>query len=260
MYRGGTARKEVSCCNANELGVGELVGLITAIEVSVERSLALAGAGGPITSSCALYIGNKHAADLMHTQDTMVVGKSAPTVMKNTRIIEEGYSPRDPRHLTRREVVDDQLNATAINMIHMAVTPKDRAHIRSLKTAKEAWDKLDKLFLGNESIQRSRFDEVNNMADNFVMIEGESPEEMYRRLIALAVQMQDLGATFVDDHWIKRKFYNAILPYEEVKLTSIRQNASFRAMTSDEVLSEVIALDISKKNAEDLVARAHNTR
>ncbi|KAK1664531.1 hypothetical protein QYE76_052690 [Lolium multiflorum] len=176
------------------------------------------------------------------------------------RIIEEGYSPRDPKHLTRREVVDDQLNATAINMIHMVVTPKDRAHIRSLKTAKEAWDKLDKLFLGNESIQSSRFDEVNNMADNFVMVEGESPEEMYRRLIALAVQMQDLGATFVDDHWIKRKFYNALLPYEEVKLTAIRQNASFRAMTSDEVLSEVIALDISKKNAEDLVARAHNTR
>ncbi|KAK1615899.1 hypothetical protein QYE76_021416 [Lolium multiflorum] len=98
------------------------------------------------------------------------------------------------------------------------------------------------------------------MADNFVMIEGESPEEMYRRLIALAVQMQDLGATFVDDHWIKRKFYNALVPYEEVKLTSIRQNASFPAMTSDELLSEVIALDISKKNAEDLVARAHNTR
>ncbi|KAK1682668.1 hypothetical protein QYE76_043516 [Lolium multiflorum] len=176
------------------------------------------------------------------------------------RIIEEGYSQRDPKHLTRREVVDDQLNATAINMIHMAVTPKDRTHIRSLKTAKEAWDKLDKLFLGNESIQSSRFDEVNNMADNFVMVEVESPEEMYRRLIALAVQMQDLGATFVDYHWIKRKFYNALLPYEEVKLTAIRQSASFRAMTSDEVLSEVIALDISKKNAEDLVARAHNTR
>ncbi|KAK1620182.1 hypothetical protein QYE76_025699 [Lolium multiflorum] len=175
------------------------------------------------------------------------------------RIIEEGYSPRDPKKMTRRDVVDDQLNATAINMIHMAISPKDRAHIRSIKTAKEAWDKLEKLFLGNASIQSSRFDEVNNMADNFVMIEGETPEEMYRRLIALAVQMQDLGATFVDDHWIKRKFYNALLPYEEVKLTAIRQNA-FRAMTSDEVLSEVIALDISKKNAEDLVARAHNSR
>jgi hypothetical protein len=82
-YWGGTARKEVSCCNAIELGVRELVGSITAIEVSVERSLALVGVGGPITNSCALYIGNKHAADLMHTQDTMVVGQSAPMVMAN---------------------------------------------------------------------------------------------------------------------------------------------------------------------------------
>ncbi|KAK1683184.1 hypothetical protein QYE76_044032 [Lolium multiflorum] len=148
---------------------------------------------------------------VIHIRETCCCSTNAlggPTRLpKLWRIIEEGYSPRDPKKLTRRDVVDDQLNATAINMIHMAVTPKDRAHIRSLKTAKEAWDKLDKLFLGNASIQSSRFDEVNNMADNFVMIEGETPEEMYRRLIALAVQMQDLGATFVDDHWIKRKFH-----------------------------------------------------
>ncbi|KAK1666487.1 hypothetical protein QYE76_054646 [Lolium multiflorum] len=135
------------------------------------------------------------------------------------RIIEEGYSPRDPKSLTRREVVDDQLNATAINMIHMAVTPKDRAHIRSLKTAKEAWDKLDKLFLGNESIQSSRFDEVNNMSDNFVMNEGETPKKC------------------IDA--------SSLLPY---KCKILEQRF------------EVIALDISKKNAEDLVARAHNTR
>jgi hypothetical protein len=120
------------------------------------------------------------------------------------RIIQEGYSPQDPMNLTRREMVDHQLNAIAIDMIHLAITPKERAHIQSLKTAKEAWDELDKLFLGNGSIQCSRFCEV--MANDFVMIEGESPEEMYRRLIALAMQMRDLGATFVDDLWIKKKF------------------------------------------------------
>ncbi|KAK1686022.1 hypothetical protein QYE76_046870 [Lolium multiflorum] len=123
-------------------------------------------------------------------------------------------------------------------MIHMAVSPKDRAHVRTLKTTKEAWDKLDKLFLGNESIQSSRFDEVNNMADNFLMQEGESTEEVHRRLTALTVQLGDLGANFADDLWVKRKFYNALLPYEEVKLTAIRQNAHFRSMTSDEVHEE----------------------
>ncbi|KAK1668095.1 hypothetical protein QYE76_056254 [Lolium multiflorum] len=140
------------------------------------------------------------------------------------RIIEEGYSPQDPMNLTRREVVDHQLNAIAIDMIHLAITPKDRAHIRSLKTAKEAWDELDKLFLGNGSIQCSHFSEV--MANDFVMLEGESPEEMYRRLIYLAIQMRDLGATFVDDLWIKKKFYNALLPWSGNKKQNSRPRNS----------------------------------
>ncbi|KAK1698905.1 hypothetical protein QYE76_015602 [Lolium multiflorum] len=127
-------------------------------------------------------------------------------------------------NLTRREVVDHQLNDIAIDMIHLAITPKDRAHIHSLKTAKEAWDELDKLFLGNGSIQCSRFCEV--MANDFVMIEGESPEEMYWCLIALAMQMRDLGATFVDDRWIKKKFYNALLPWSENKKRNSRPRNS----------------------------------
>jgi hypothetical protein len=86
------------------------------------------------------------------------------------RIIEEGYSPRDRMNLTRREVVDNQLNAIAINMIHLAITPKDRAHIRSLKTAKEAWDKLDMLFLEHVNIQSSCLNEVNNMATTESMV------------------------------------------------------------------------------------------
>ncbi|KAK1678322.1 hypothetical protein QYE76_039170 [Lolium multiflorum] len=119
--------------------------------------------------------------------------RSAST--KLWRIIEEGYSPRDPKNLTRREVVDDQLNATAINMIHLAVTPKDRAHIRSLKTAKEAWNKLDKLFLGNESIQSSRFDEVNNMAISKKNVEDRVARTHNTRKLNLSLKMKDYGAS-----------------------------------------------------------------
>ena len=71
-------------------------------------------------------------------------------------------------------MVDDQLNATALHIIHLVVTPKYHAHIHSCKTAKEAWDQLENLFLGNESIQSSKFDEVNTAADGFVMNEGET--------------------------------------------------------------------------------------
>jgi hypothetical protein len=84
-------------------------------------------------------------------------------------------------------VVDDQLNATSLHMIHMVVTPKDQAHIRSLDTAKESWDHLTDLFLGNESIQSLKFDVVNTAADGFDMDDGETAKDMYRRLTAICL-------------------------------------------------------------------------
>jgi hypothetical protein len=74
--------------------------------------------------------------------------------------------------------VDDQLNGTALHMIHLVVTPKDRGHIRTCKAAKDDWDKLDDLFLGNESIKILEFDDVNTVADGFVMNDEESSKDM----------------------------------------------------------------------------------
>jgi hypothetical protein len=54
-------------------------------------------------------------------------------------------------------------------MFLLAVTSKDHAHIRSCRTTKEVWDHLEDPFRGNESIQSSKFDEVNTAADGFVM-------------------------------------------------------------------------------------------
>ncbi|XP_047051047.1 MADS-box protein AGL71-like [Lolium rigidum] len=49
-----------------------------------------------------------------------------------------------------------------------------------------------------------------------------------------------------------------MLPPREPKLNAIRQNSDYPKMTSSEVLSEIIAMDISKNNADVLVALPHN--
>ena len=68
--------------------------------------------------------------------------------IKLWRIIEVGFKAVDPTNLTRREVVDSQLNATALHMIQQTVGPKDMPHIQHLSTAKEAWEALTDLFVG----------------------------------------------------------------------------------------------------------------
>jgi hypothetical protein len=100
------------------------------------------------------------------------------------RIIEQGYHPtfKDLNNLLPREQIDKQLNASALHLIHMAISEKDKAFVRNITSAKEAWDTLTNLFISNESIQESKYDEAHNNADNFAMFDGESPEELHRRL------------------------------------------------------------------------------
>ena len=152
------------------------------------------------------------------------------------RIVVDGFTPYDASNLTPREVVNEQLNVSALYIIQRALTLEDLAHIRPFTTAKEAWDHLAKLYTGNASIQSSKFDAVNNESDSFVMNDDESPEELHRRLTALGLRMTDLGCKEVNDAWIKRKFVQAILPFEEHITTIIRQRADFSLMSSNDVL------------------------
>ena len=81
------------------------------------------------------------------------------------RIIVDGFNPRDPSNLTPREVVDEQLNVSALYIIQKALMTEDLAHIRKFKTAKGAWDYLTNLYVGNESIQTSKHEALTNESD-----------------------------------------------------------------------------------------------
>ena len=63
--------------------------------------------------------------------------------------------------------------------IQLAMGKKDMPHIQHFTTAKEAWDALSDLFVGNESMKRNRYDVLSNQAEGFFVMEGEDHEDMY---------------------------------------------------------------------------------
>ena len=87
------------------------------------------------------------------------------------------------------------------------------------------------------------------------MLETETPEEMFRCLTALRVLLTDLGDDAADEKWLRRKFVKAVLPYEYANMTSIRGRSDYRMMSANDILSEIVAMNISKKSAEDALAR-----
>jgi hypothetical protein len=110
----------------------------------------------------------------------------------------------------------------------MSLSEKDKAFVRSITCTKEAWDALKDLFIGNASIQESKFDEAHNEADNFAMLDGEDPQELHRRLSALQVKLIDLGSTQCDGKWMKRKFIQAILPFMKDTINSSEMQTIIR--------------------------------
>jgi hypothetical protein len=154
------------------------------------------------------------------------------------RIIEQGFHPssKDLNNLQAWELIDKQLNASALHLIHMSLSEKDKAFVRSITSAKEAWDDLMDLFIGNASIQESKFDEAHNEAGNFSMLDGEDPQELHRCLLALQVKLIDLGSTQCDGKWMKRKLVQALLPFMKDSIKSIKGNANFRKMTAHDIL------------------------
>ena len=139
------------------------------------------------------------------------------------RVVQKGYKPFDPDNLTRREVVDAQLDSTALLILQQAVGPKELPHIQKYDTAKETWDALETRFVGNDSMKRNRYDELSNEAEGFYMHDDESHEDMFRRLTIIATDFKKVGAEYVDDAWIKRKYVNALMPFEATNLKTSKE-------------------------------------
>jgi hypothetical protein len=60
------------------------------------------------------------------------------------RIIKQGYNPTstDPDNFLPWELVDKKLNASALHLIHMSLSKKDKALVWTLTSTKETYDTL----------------------------------------------------------------------------------------------------------------------
>jgi hypothetical protein len=105
-------------------------------------------------------------------------------------------------------------------------------------------------------MRRNRYDALNNEAEGFYMKDGEDHEDMYRRLKSTVTAFRNVGASHVDDAWIKRKYVSTLMPFEPTDLKSLQGRHSYHLMTFNEVMQEMASFKVAAKNAKDARARA----
>ncbi|KAK1632593.1 hypothetical protein QYE76_006908 [Lolium multiflorum] len=171
-------------------------------------------------------------------------------------VLEEGFNPYNPDKLTRREAVDSQLNNTALHMIQTSVGTKDLPRVRNYTTAKEAWEGLAASCIGSESTRRNKYNALRNQAEGFMRLPDEDHQDMYSRLLIVADSFRLIGATHINDSWIKEKYIECMMPYVPIDVKTLVGRECYSSLSSQDVVHEMQALKVLEQNSHDSLNRA----
>ena len=165
-------------------------------------------------------------------------------------------------NLTPREAVDDQLNATAHNILHIAVTDDYSDSISLLKTAKEIRDCLEEALEGDEAIRSSRLALLKQEVNLFVRNDGETADEVYRRLKSLVLNLRTFGCSWANDDFIKDKFTDAMVLTKHTMVMMIHQRPDYHKLTVAQVVSTFsthVLLETKSKKTFAIAQATKNT-
>ncbi|KAK1663133.1 hypothetical protein QYE76_051292 [Lolium multiflorum] len=191
----------------------------------------------------------------MESMKKMIAELLAPARPKAPSL-EEGFKPYNPDKLTRREAVDSQLNNTALHMIQTSVGTKDLPRVRNYTTAKEAWDGLAASCIGSESTRRNKYNALKNKAEGFMRLPDEDHQDMYSRLLIVADDFRLIGATHINDSWIKEKYIECMMPYVPIDVKTLVGRECYSSLSSQDAVHEMQALKVLEQNSHDSLNRA----
>jgi hypothetical protein len=136
------------------------------------------------------------------------------------------------------------------------VGTKELHRVRNYTTAKEAWDGLTSSCIGSESTRRNKYNALKNKAEGFMRLPDEDHEDMYGRLLTVADAFRLVGATHINDSWIKEKYIECMMPFVPIDVKTLVGRECYSSLTSQQVVHELQALKVLEETSHDSRNRA----
>jgi hypothetical protein len=125
--------------------------------------------------------------------------------------------------------------------------------VNGLEKAKNIWDTLQRAHEGSKPMKKAKIQLIEGQLDRFVMLDDESPQEMFNRLKRLVNEIRAYEST----RWSDRRIIQRMLRAYAIKCTTvtslIQQDPTFKRMTLDVVLGRII-------NHEMLIEEANRVK
>jgi len=121
--------------------------------------------------------------------------------------------------------------------------------IQHVEVAKDIWDIFKESHEGTSMIKEGKIDVIHEQLEDFVMLEDETIQQMFDRLMILVNDIRALGSDDWSDFKVTKKMLRAYSPRNYAIAAMIRRDKSFRKMAPIHLLSELLQHELADKSA-----------
>jgi hypothetical protein len=112
--------------------------------------------------------------------------------------------------------------------------------VDSLDEAKEVWTTLRMANEGSKLVRKAKIDMLEGQLNKFVMLDDETPQDMFNRLKKLVNKAKALRSKKWTDRMLTEHMMRAYTPMNYNMVVLIRQDPAYKRMWSDDVLGQIM--------------------
>jgi hypothetical protein len=121
--------------------------------------------------------------------------------------------------------------------------------VDGLEEVKDVWTTLRMAHEGSKSMRKAKIDMLEGQLNRFVMLDDETPQDMFNRLKKLVNKAKVLGSKKWIDRMLMEHMMGAYTPMNYNMVALIRQDSTYKRMSSDDVLGRIMNYEMYIKEA-----------
>jgi hypothetical protein len=131
-------------------------------------------------------------------------------------------------------------NAQAISIVTSSVDKEEFNYVDGLDEVKDVWTTLRMAHEGSKLMRMGKIEMLEGQLNRFIMLDDKTPQDMFNRLKKMVNKAKALRSKKWTDCMLIERFMRAYTPINYNVVALIRQDPTYKRMTSDDVLGRII--------------------
>ncbi|CAH9085259.1 unnamed protein product [Cuscuta europaea] len=159
---------------------------------------------------------------------------------------------------TTKERRKYNLDNIAKDILYKSIDDRYFNRIKKCKTAKEIWDTLELIGVGDEQEKDNKLTIANKKFDGFKLLPGESISKMYDRLLTLTGEISELGKELTTKD-INLKVLRGLPSAWKMKVVVVQASKDVKTYPTDKLISDLKAHELEMIEEKEDVPEERTT-